>query len=198
MKQLKLHRQCTHDKLINFGFRKCGLNYKLFLPLYENKSKTVIAAEFLVSSLDNYIGYDVMDVCNDTLYTAFYDREYTNEDKNDVYKIVHTRLSDIMDEMVKAVQVYAADGSNNIAVKTGETTIVGTISIGETVTVDGDAKTAFAAALDEFAPDYAKVKLKSKQWGANPTATITVDKEGGVKVSYEPEAFATFMDKKSK
>lgn len=103
-----------------------------------------------------------------------------------------------MDEMVKAVQVYAADGSNNIAVKTGETTIVGTISIGETVTVDGDAKTAFAAALDEFAPDYAKVKLKSKQWGANPTATITVDKEGGVKVSYEPEAFPTFMDKKSK
>ena len=95
-----------------------------------------------------------------------------------------------MDEMVKAVQVYAADGSNNIAVET--------ISIGETVTVDGDAKTAFAAALDEFAPDYAKVKLKSKQWGANPTATITVDKEGGVKVSYEPEAFATFMDKKSK
>lgn len=104
-----------------------------------------------------------------------------------------------MDEMVKAVQVYAADGSNNIAVKTGETTIEGTISIGETVTVDGDAKTAFAAALDEFAPDYSKVKLKSKQWGdTNPTATITVDKDGGVKVSYEPEAFATFMDKKSK
>ena len=103
-----------------------------------------------------------------------------------------------MDEMVKAVQVYAADGSNNIAVKTGDT-IEGTISIGgTTVKVDGEAKTAFEAALKEFAPDYAKVKLKSKQWGANPTATITVDKEGGVKVSYEPEAFATFMDKKSK
>ena len=55
------------------------------------------------------------------------------------------------------------------------------------------------AALKEFAPDYSKVKLKSKQWGdTNPTATITVDKDGGVKVSYEPEAFATFMDKKSK
>ena len=54
MKQLKLHRQCTHGKLTNFGFRKYGLNYKLFLPLYENKSKTVIAAEFLVSSLDCY------------------------------------------------------------------------------------------------------------------------------------------------
>lgn len=103
-----------------------------------------------------------------------------------------------MDEMVKAVQVYAADGSNNIAVKTGDT-IEGTISIGDTVTVDGDAKEAFEAALKEFAPDYSKVKLKSKQWGdTDPTATITVDKDGGVKVSYEPEAFATFMDKKSK
>ena len=102
MKQLKLHRQCTHGKLTNFGFRKYGLNYKLFLPLYENKSKTVIAVEFLVSSLDNYIGYDVMDMCNDTLYTAFYDIEYTNEEKNDVYRTVYTRLSDIMDDMVKA------------------------------------------------------------------------------------------------
>lgn len=101
MKQLKLHRQCTHDKLINFGFRRYGLNYKLFLPLYENKLKSVIAAEFLVSSLDNYIGYDVMDVCNDTLYTAFYDRKYTNKEKNDVYRTVYTRLSDVMDEMVK-------------------------------------------------------------------------------------------------
>ena len=83
--------------------------------------------------------------------------------------------------------------------KTGDT-IEGTISIGDkTVTVAGDAQTAFEAALNEFAPDYAKVKLKSKQWGdTDPTATITVDKDGGVKVSYEPEAFATFMDKKSK
>ena len=78
MKQLKLHRQCTHSKLTNFGFRKYGLNYKLFLPLYENKSKTVIAAEVLVSSLDNYIGYDVMDVCNDTyiVYSILRQRIY--------------------------------------------------------------------------------------------------------------------------
>ena len=46
--------------------------------------------------------------------------------------------------------------------KTGDT-IEGTISIGDTVTVDGDAKEAFEAALKEFAPDYSKVKLKSKQ-----------------------------------
>lgn len=103
-----------------------------------------------------------------------------------------------MDELVKAVQVYAADGSNNIAVKSGENNITGTISIGDsTVTVDGDAKTAFTAALAEFVPDYESVKLKSKQWGTtNPTATIEVDKDGGVKVTYSPDEFATFMDKK--
>ena len=102
-----------------------------------------------------------------------------------------------MDEMVKAVQVYAADGSNNIEVKTGDN-ISGTISIGTTVTVDGAAKEAFEKALAEFAPDYAKVKLKSKQWGTpDPTATITVDKDGGVEVTYAPEAFAELMDKKA-
>ena len=31
----------------------------------------------------------------------FSDREYTNEEKNDVYRTVYTRLSGIMDEMVK-------------------------------------------------------------------------------------------------
>ena len=105
-----------------------------------------------------------------------------------------------MDELVKAVQVYAADGSNNIAVKDNATSITGTISIGsDEVTVAGDAKTAFESALTEFVPDYKNVKLKSKQWGTtDPTASIEVDKDGGVKVTYSPEEFATFMDKKNK
>lgn len=100
-----------------------------------------------------------------------------------------------MDEMVKAIQVYAADGSNNIAVKSGND-ISGTITIGESnTTVDGEAKEAFEKALGEFVPDYAKVKLKSKQWGTPaPTATVKVDKDGGVKVSYAPDTFADYME----
>ncbi|WP_270443238.1 prepilin-type N-terminal cleavage/methylation domain-containing protein [Blautia intestinalis] len=100
-----------------------------------------------------------------------------------------------MDEMVKAIQVYAADGSNNIKVTTGDD-ISGTITIGEkNTTVDGAAKDAFTKALGEFVPDYANVKLKSKQWGTpNPTATVKVDKDGGVKVSYAPDAFADYME----
>lgn len=42
MKQLKLHKECTHDKLVKFGFRKYGLSYKLFLPLYKYKTYDVI------------------------------------------------------------------------------------------------------------------------------------------------------------
>lgn len=59
MKQLKLHKECTHDKLVKFGFRKYGLSYKLFLPLYKYKTYDVIIVEFLVSTIDHYIGYDV-------------------------------------------------------------------------------------------------------------------------------------------
>lgn len=100
-----------------------------------------------------------------------------------------------MDEMVKAIQVYAADGSNNIEVKTGND-ISGTITIGEnSTTVGGAAAAAFTNALGEFVPDYANVKLKSKQWGTtSPTATVKVDKDGGVKVSYAPDAFAEYME----
>lgn len=101
-----------------------------------------------------------------------------------------------MDEMVKAIQVYAADGSNNITVASGKTEISGTITIGENDTkVDGDAKTAFQSALTEFVPDYAKTKYKSKQWGGDITATVTVDAEGGVKVSYSPEKYADYVEK---
>lgn len=101
-----------------------------------------------------------------------------------------------MDEMVKAIQVYAADGSNNIAVADGDDDISGTITIGAGgTTVDGAAQEAFKKALGEFVPDYAKVKLKSKQWGTPaPTATVKVDKDGGVKVSYAPDAFADYME----
>lgn len=75
MKQLKLHKECTHDKLIKFGFKKYGLKYKLFLPLYKYKTHDVIIAEFLVSTIDHYIGYDVIDNNTGTLYFPYYSND---------------------------------------------------------------------------------------------------------------------------
>lgn len=79
MKQLKLSNQCNHDTLINFGFKKYGMNYKMFVPLYQNNNETLIELEILISSVDHYIGYDVLDKCNNTLYMAFYDKEKYGE-----------------------------------------------------------------------------------------------------------------------
>ena len=100
MKQLKLSNKCSHDALIDFGFKKYGMNYKLFIPLYKYKDEPVIEAEFLVSCIDNYIGYDVLDVCNKTLYTAYYDQEYSGTRKSCVLNYVEDNLMKILKEMV--------------------------------------------------------------------------------------------------
>lgn len=79
MRQLKLSNKCSRDTLINFGFKKYGMNYKMFIPLYQKNSETLIELEILISSVDHYIGYDVLDKCNNTLYMAFYDKEKYGE-----------------------------------------------------------------------------------------------------------------------
>ena len=97
MKQLKLNNQCSHDTLINFGFKKYGMNYKMFIPLYQKNNETLIELEMLVSSVDHYIGYDVIDKCNDTLYTAYYDPEYAA--KSDVLNCVVEKVNKTLIDM---------------------------------------------------------------------------------------------------
>ena len=99
MKQLKLSNKCNHDALISFGFKKYGMNYKMFVPLYQKNSETLIELEMLVSSVDHYIGYDVVDRCNDTLYTAYYDPEYAA--KSDVLDCVTKKVNEILSNMAE-------------------------------------------------------------------------------------------------
>ena len=102
MRQLKLSNKCSHDTLINFGFKKYGMNYKMFIPLYQKNSETLIELEILISSVDHYIGYDVIDKCNDTLYTAYYDPEYAvkNDVLNCVVEKVNKTLIDMADKNI--------------------------------------------------------------------------------------------------
>lgn len=53
----------------------------------------------LVSSVDHYIGYDVVDRCNDTLYTAYYDPEYAA--KSDVLDCVVEKVNWILNDMAE-------------------------------------------------------------------------------------------------
>lgn len=98
MRQLKLSKKCSHDTLINFGFKKYGMNYKMFIPLYQKNNETLIELEILISSIDHYIGYDVLDVCNKNLYTAFYDLNNTTTN-NVVLETVVRNLNEIFDNM---------------------------------------------------------------------------------------------------
>ena len=102
MRQLKLSKKCSHDTLINFGFKKYGMNYKMFVPLYQKNGETLIELEMLVSSVDHYIGYDVIDKCNDTLYTAYYDQEYAvkSDVLNCVVEKVNKTLIDMADKNI--------------------------------------------------------------------------------------------------
>ncbi len=95
-----------------------------------------------------------------------------------------------MDEMVKAVQVYAADAENEVP-KVEKATIV----LGDNVEVT-DTTNTLTTALGEFCPDYKNMSKKSAKWGvnANPTATISITDEGAVKVTYSPKSFADYID----
>lgn len=105
-----------------------------------------------------------------------------------------------LDEMVNAVQIYAADADVNASTETDAKSTnlpAGTYSItiaGSGVSTTGDDM--IKTAIKSNVPDYENIKLKSNKWtGEKITANITVDKDGGTTVTYTPEDFATFINK---
>lgn len=113
-----------------------------------------------------------------------------------------------LDEMVRAIQVYAADAEETLP----EDTYTITIKKDKTEVEAASAKKAdnvkvATKALDEAAPDWAKTKLKSNKWGngeteagkkANVTsisAIIKVEQDGGTTVTYTPSTLANYINK---
>ena len=98
-----------------------------------------------------------------------------------------------MDEMVKAVQVWAVDRTTNSSTidKTGVTIALtkDNVSISDTEVKDG---------IKEYLPDVENIKKKSTQWTKDPTATIKITKDGGVSVSYSPDDFAEYAERNKK
>ena len=100
-----------------------------------------------------------------------------------------------MDEMVRAVQVYAADPDNDLV--KGTYTI--TISTNADVDFKKDNAAVTEAIISDTIADYKKTKLKSKKWlggtddktaQTSVTATIVVDEHGNTTVTYSPKSFA--------
>lgn len=110
-----------------------------------------------------------------------------------------------LDEMVRAIQVYAADAEVTLPEDTY------TIEIGKngtTVTPNKEAnKTTAETALSETAPDWKKTKLKSNKWSNGETddakkanvesisAIIKVEQDGGTTVTYTPSTLADYINK---
>lgn len=106
---------------------------------------------------------------------------------------------DNMDELVKAVQVYAIDKGTEAGGNAAGTITIKLTDSGVDYGSDATAKAAF----EEYVPNYTKIAKKSQQWGeigkkgADPTVTLAVDEEGGVKVTKtEPTDFASYSDGK--
>lgn len=97
MTQLKLNDKCNHETLIAFGFKKYGANYKMFVPLYQKNGETLIEYETLISLANKHIESAVVDICNDSLYMAYYDQsEYG---RNLVLEKVKSEVSKILKDM---------------------------------------------------------------------------------------------------
>lgn len=95
-----------------------------------------------------------------------------------------------MDELVKAVQVYATDNAITLTKNAKEKTVsIALTDTGVTYGNDADVKAAF----DEYVPNYANIKLKSKQWGGNPTVEVKIAADGGVTATVtETKTFKDF------
>ena len=102
---------------------------------------------------------------------------------------------DNMDEIVKAVQVYAVEQGT----KAGGNTAVDSFTITLSATGAKINNDTIETGVKEYLPNYDKISLKSKQWGTpDPTVTMSIDAEGAVKVTKtEPEAFAKYSDGKT-
>lgn len=84
-----------------------------------------------------------------------------------------------MDELVKAIQVYATDNAITLTGTDKEKTFTIELTDNGVNCSDNDAKAAF----EEYVPNYKNIKCKSKQWGGNPTVEVKVTADGGVTVN---------------
>ena len=112
-----------------------------------------------------------------------------------------------MNELVKVVQVFAGDTSNELAAGTyiitisdgakaaeGATTATTGITGKNNATVPSELEDEMGKAVT----DWTKLTTKSKKWGSQGasspiTAEITVSDEGAISVTYTPDAFKKFM-----
>ena len=105
-----------------------------------------------------------------------------------------------LENMVRAVEIAAADASESIPVGTYTITIGATGTKVKKTVGTGDASKVDAAIKEFVDQDYENTGYKSKKWSddgskADLVATIEVDKDGATTVSYSPNELAKYIGK---
>lgn len=96
-----------------------------------------------------------------------------------------------MDELVKAIQVYATDNAIKLTGDAKDKTI--TIALKESGVDCGKDADAIAA-FGEYVPNYENIKRKSNQWGGDPTVEVKVAADGDVTVKVtKTDTFKAFF-----
>lgn len=107
MNQIKLHKYCNEKKLIDYGFKRIkykeDINYILSIPLYMYKNIPVIEVKFIVFQTDRYIAYEIIQSGLNSIYSAFYNREYSNPNENNVLKEIKKNLNKELQSMKKSM-----------------------------------------------------------------------------------------------
>ena len=105
MDQVRLHKNCNIGNLIDYGFKRRKskeIVYTRTIPLYKYNGKSVIEVQFAAFMTYGYIGYDIVDSCSGNLYSAYYDREWSNSNENNVLKTVRDNLNEELRAMKNA------------------------------------------------------------------------------------------------
>ena len=98
---MNLHKNCNHEKLISYGFRKYGNIYRYNLPIYKYKDKVVIECDFAISLKDNTFEYEVIDNNTESSYIPYYNQSFSSFKNNIVYKKVSKAFNREIKKMMK-------------------------------------------------------------------------------------------------
>lgn len=99
MTKIKLNKTATYKKLINFGFQKYGVSYRLSVPVCTYNTKPTITVDFYINLETGLFEYEVVDQNNRCLYTPYYVRTYG---KNDVVNQTDQIIQKYLQEMQNA------------------------------------------------------------------------------------------------
>lgn len=114
-----------------------------------------------------------------------------------------------LDEMVKAVQVYAADSDTNMTAGTYTITISTDVDVATTPTATSGNTSDIDKAISNSVSNFKKTRLKSNKWTTTTSnndtsnvnsieAEIEIKQDGSTVVKYSPASVATFVNKTAK